>query len=225
MTKVRDLDQVLDVAARLFGERGYEATRLDDIARELGVLKGSLYYYTSSKADLLRHINGRRLSELIDNVSTILESHASARERLERILREHLRFIDLYHPESSQWFEPMTTTTRRTPRTRGEPPPDAERLNHRYAALVTRAVEDGQRSGEFRHELDPKVAALGLLGASNWLTRWYEKGGRLGVEEISDTLVTMLLHGLTTDVEDAGLGDARPDLGYGGNTTGPSSAS
>lgn len=199
MTKVRDLDQVLDVAARLFGERGYEATRLDDIAQELGVLKGSLYYYTSSKADLLRHINGRRLRELIANATTILESDASAADRLDEVLREHLRFIDRHHPESSQWFEPANSTTRRSSRTRGKRPPNSERLNRRYAALIARAVEEGQELGEFRPELDPKVAALGLLGSCNWLTRWYAKDGRLDIEAISDNLVTVLLQGLRVD--------------------------
>src|SRR5690606_15261518 len=145
----------------------------------------------------------------IARATAILESDGPATERLEQMLREHLRSIDLYHPESSQWFEPATTTTQRTPRTRGKPPPNAERLNHRYAALVARAVEEGQGLGEFRPELDPKVAALGLLGAANWLTRWHSKRGRLGIAEISATLVTTRLHGLTIETRPPRGGAAR----------------
>lgn len=199
MTKVRDLNQVLDVAARLFGKRGYEGTRLDDIAQELGVLKGSLYYYTSSKADLLRHINGRRLRELIANGTEIVESDASAMDRLEAILREHLDSIDRYHPESSQWFESTLGPRPGTRRARGDAPPNPERLNHNYSALVVRLIEEGQGLGEFREDLDPQITALGLLGACNWLTRWYSKDGRLGIDEVSDTLITLLLRGLRVE--------------------------
>lgn len=196
MTKVRDFDQVLEVAARLFGERGYEATRLDDVANELGVLKGSLYYYTSSKAELLLHINGRRLQKLIGNARSILDSDGSAVERMEGILRAHVRSIDEYYPESSQWFVPIIVKPSRNRRGRSNPPPDSGQLHREYAAIVKQAVEDGQASGEFRTDLDPKVASLGLLGACNWLTRWYEKGLRYDIDDIADILLKLLLDGL-----------------------------
>jgi AcrR family transcriptional regulator len=195
VTKVRDLDQLLDVAARLFGEQGYESTRLEDIADELGVLKGSLYYYTSSKAELLHRINARRLETLIADAEAVSASHLPADQKLERILRAHLVSIDRYFPESSQWFV-QAAQTRARARPKAEDITEARALQHQYARIVSGVIREGQAAGAFRSDLDPTIAALGVLGACNWLTRWYKRGGRLGIDEVAEILVTMQLEGL-----------------------------
>lgn len=190
MTKVRDLDHLLDVAARLFGEQGYEGTRLEDIADELGVLKGSLYYYTTSKFELLQKVNARRLRRLLDQAVVISHSETPADERLEHIIRAHLATIDEFYPESSQWF--VETFVKRG---ESEPLPH-DSMHHQYARLLTDLVRSGQESDIFRRDVDPHMAAHTVLGAANWLTFWYTKGGRLTIEEISDQIVAMLLDGI-----------------------------
>ncbi len=198
MTKVRDLDHVLEVAARLFGERGYEATRLEEIADELGILKGSLYYYTSSKAELLYQVNRKRLTVLVDRAAEIASSEAPPGERLERILRAHLESIDEFWPESSQWFvragERKRIAERRAKRTR--PQDETKQFHHRYEEIIVGLVAEGQAAGLFRADLDPRVAAFGVLGACNWLTFWYRKGGALSIADVTDSLVALLFGGL-----------------------------
>jgi len=193
MTKVRDLDQLLDVAARLFGVHGYEATTLEQIAQELGILKGSLYHYISSKAELLDLINRRRLQQLIAEAESIDGLDLPADAKLERVLRAHLATLDQSYPESSQWFvEPAP------PRGGAS---DAERAadapNRDYERLVGRIIAEGMATGVFRSDLDTQVAALTLLGSCNWLTRWYRRGGRLSIEEIGDTIIRLSLDGLS----------------------------
>lgn len=198
MTKVRDLDQVLDVAARLFGERGYEATPLDEVARELGVLKGSLYYYISSKADLLDLLNRRRLEELIEAAAEVSRLQAPVEARLERILRAHLRSIDQFSPESSQWFVRVAAKKRPTPRAERRSTAELSpwTLHHQYEDLIRQLIVEGMSAGAFRPDLDAQVATLGILGACNWLTHWYRRGGRLTIDEVAESLLALLLDGL-----------------------------
>ena len=209
MTKVRDLDQLLDVAARLFGERGYEATTLEQIAQELGILKGSLYHYISSKAELLDLINRRRLEQLISEARSIERLGLPADAKLQRVIRAHLATLDESYPESSQWF--VTPAPPRGGTT--EAPSGGESANRDYERLVGRIIVEGIESGVFRADLDPQIAALTILGSCNWLTRWYRRGGRLSIEEIGDTIIRLSLDGLSLvgsfrEVETAPLGEA-----------------
>ena len=209
MTKVRDLDQLLDVAARLFGERGYEATTLEQIAQELGILKGSLYHYISSKAELLDLINRRRLEQLISEAQSIERLDLPADAKLQRVIRAHLATLDESYPESSQWF--VTPAPPRGGTT--EAPTAGESANRDYERLVGRIIREGIESGVFRADLDPQVAALTILGSCNWLTRWYRRGGRLSIQEIGDTIIRLSLDGLSLvgsfrEIETAPLGEA-----------------
>jgi AcrR family transcriptional regulator len=190
MTKVRDLDQLLDVAARLFGEYGYEATTLEQIAQELGILKGSLYHYISSKAELHLLVTTRRLQQLIDEAERIAALDIPADEKLRQALRRHLQTIHDFYPESSQWFVQPAP-----PRSGGSA--DGElRPNRVYEHVIRRIVQAGVDEGVFRSDLDVPVMTLSVLGSANWLTHWYQRGGRLSIDEIGDTIIGLALDGL-----------------------------
>ena len=193
MTKVRDLNQLLDVAARLFGELGYEATTLEQISQELGILKGSLYHYISSKAELHELVTRRRAEQLLAEVEAIAGLDLPADDKLRRALRAHLGTIDEFYPESSQWFvEPAPP--KREPET--EPLEARGGINRSYERIIGRILTDGIAEGVFRADLDTQVATLAVLGSCNWLTRWYQRGGRLSIDEIGDTVIAIALDGL-----------------------------
>lgn len=191
MTKVRDREQVIEAAARVFASKGYEAARLEDIAAELGILKGSLYYHAASKAELFFLVNCKRLACLIEGIEQIAVSNATPVEKLAAAIRAHLAHLDRHYPESSHWFtDPLSPGS-----TAGQKA-ERRRLSRAYEAALRRLVEAGIAAGEFRTGLDPKVATLGILGMCNWMTRWYHQDGRLSVDEIGDTLVSLALGGL-----------------------------
>jgi AcrR family transcriptional regulator len=90
--KAERLDDVLQVAARLFNERGYSACSLADIGAELGMHKASLYYYVSSKEDLLvKVVTGAssKLRAVMDEVALT----GGPVERLETVVRNHGRVV------------------------------------------------------------------------------------------------------------------------------------
>lgn len=191
MTKIRDLEQLLDVAAKVFAEKGFDAARLEDIAAELGVLQGSLYYHVASKADLLLLIQERRFRAIKARMEGIAASHLAPRAKLSVALREHLRFLDEFFPESSEWFtEPAQgrLSLERYEQWRAH--------NRSYVDVLEGIVREGVEAGQLRRDLDTHVAVRGMIGMCNWLPRWYRKGGRLAIDEIGDTLIGMVIDGL-----------------------------
>lgn len=191
VTKVRDREQVIDAAAKVFAEKGFAAARLEEIAAELGILKGSLYYYAASKDELLRLVQQRRLLALVEQASAIATASTPPLERLSAILRLHLRRFDEFYPESMQW---LTPSPRRDDD--AEAAAEAHALSRRFEGILTALIAEAQAAGDCRQEIDPQIAALGLLGMCNWTTRWYRADGRLAMDAITDSFLRMAFDGL-----------------------------
>ncbi len=191
MTKIRDIEQVVEAAARVFAEKGYEASRLEDIANELGVLQGSLYYHIKSKSDLLSLVQRRRLAQNTDSIEAISRGPGSATQRLRELVTEHLSLIDQYFPESLQWFvegDPAKSLT--------EGPAIVEALHQRYYRAWIVVIRQGIECGEFRREMDPHVTTRLVLGTCNWFTRWYAKGGKYTMAELTEMVLDFGFHGI-----------------------------
>lgn len=191
MTKVRDRKQLVDVAARIFAERGFEAARLEDIAAELGVLKGSLYYHVSGKGELLYLVVLRVLDPMIESLEGIVVTDDSAREKLVAAVRTHLGHFDQYYRESIRMF-----IDRALPMLSDEHRSEIFDRYHRYEALLRGLIQSGIESGEFRADLNVNIVVLGLLGMCNWVPRWYRVDGRLTMDAIADVFLAMLLEGI-----------------------------
>jgi AcrR family transcriptional regulator len=191
LNKIRDLEQVVDVAARVFAEKGYTAARLEDVAAELGVLKGSLYYYISGKNELFFLVLQRRLTVILEKVQHVAASGASPTDKLVEAMRLHLHYLAEFSPESSQWFHPELVGP--------QPPPLPNDLMRRYKWTFANILREGVANGEFRDDLNVSIATLGVLGVINWPTQWYKKDGKQTIEEICDTLIPMVVAGLRRD--------------------------
>jgi AcrR family transcriptional regulator len=191
MTKIRNQDQVVDVAARIFGERGYENTRLEDIAAELGVLQGSLYYHIDSKAALYRLVRVRRFTGITDEIDRISKNGDPAGSRLKAAWIAHLSSMVAHQPEAPNWFRGPDSSGR----TDDEMVEDRA-LTARYRAAWRRIVEDGIKDGEFRTDLDPTMTVLSLLGVLNFVSQWYRPDGGRSIESIVDEQLSFVSGGL-----------------------------
>ena len=78
----RRREEVLETAARVFREKGYESTSIQDIADAVGILKGSLYYYMDSKEDLLYEILKGVHEEALENIKRVGELDGDALQKL-----------------------------------------------------------------------------------------------------------------------------------------------
>lgn len=201
--------EIQEHAARLFAERGFAGTSLQDIADSVGITRQALYYYVKSKDEVL--------AELVADLT--LSSVARSREiRADRTLT---------HAEQLRRIAYLTVTDRARDRTRfqlldrsASALPDdiaASFLQGRRDALaeLRGLIDDGIAAGEFR-PLDSRVAALSVLGMCNWVAWWYEPGPDHPVEPIAqqmaDGALAMLRAAPNGDDPRAALAAARAGL-------------
>lgn len=190
MTKVRDLDQLVQAAAKVFAEKGFEQARIEDIAAELGLLKGSLYYHVSSKNELLFLVVRQAVEPWLDAVEPIAVAEAPARRRLTDAIAVHLHHL-YSQPVSRLFFEEALDALQ--PEQRAE----ISGLYDRYTYFFVRIIKDGVASGEFRSDLNVRVMSLSLIGMMNWSQRWVNEDGPLNLEAIAETFAALTLDGMS----------------------------
>jgi AcrR family transcriptional regulator len=165
-------------ALRIFREKGYHATSMQDIADAVGLYKGSLYYYVSSKEELLVRSFEGRAEEVLGEIGAVADGPGTSTERLRAIVRTYVLGV-LHHLDSVHVYL----------REEYALPPAALRQvlaeQRAMRAMFERAIQDGVRDASFV-ETDPKLAALALLGMCTWVHRWYRPRGRLADAAIAD---------------------------------------
>ncbi|MCC6350431.1 MAG: TetR/AcrR family transcriptional regulator [Candidatus Eisenbacteria bacterium] len=159
--------EILEAALQEFVERGYAATRLDDIARRAGCTKGTIFLYFATKEELFKAVVREHVVPRILQAEQTVEQHAgSARELLEKVLRT--RWQTLYHSELSGLPKLMFAEAGNFP--------DLARFYHdeviaRSQAIVKGIVQRGIERGEFRpvdaHSI-ALVASAPMLMAALW---------------------------------------------------------
>jgi len=174
-------------AARIFHERGYEATSVSDIAEAIGLTKAGLYYYIESKEELLFRIISHGLDWLDTEVIEPARALTDAEERLRWIIRHHgqglckgSRVIPLLTEEVS------SLSNKHRQQIIGR--------KRRYLEFVRDTLDELKTQGKLR-QIDTTVAAFGLFGMLLWLPRWYQTGGRLSAVQTIEHLLNLYLNG------------------------------
>jgi AcrR family transcriptional regulator len=163
--------EIITVAARLFKEKGYRATTLEDIAAAVGMLKGSLYYYIRSKEELLYLVVRDPIRQAYKKLEDIVHSDAPVRTKIAQAIENHLTIFHEHYPHIAVYL-------------------------HDFHNL-TQKLQQGVKTGELRDDLDVKVAGYAILGMCNWVYRWYNPKGDMSAEEIAAVFTKLTLEGLT----------------------------
>ncbi len=182
-------EQIYAEAVRIFKQKGYHATSVQDIANAVGLQKGSLYHYISSKEELLSKIFERGTGAMTERLQEILASDAPPSVKLRQAMQAHVNAL-------CEQLDSYTVylTERRTLAGRIQKQVRAEA--ERHARLIEQILQQGVRSGDFR-AVDTKMTAHAILGMCNWMYQWYSPGGRLTPSEIADLFANLVLQGLT----------------------------
>ena len=161
-------------AARLFAEKGYHGTSIGDLARELGVQKGSLYSHIASKADLLWEV-AREGAEAFHAALDEIPEDGPAVERIRAALRAHLRVV-------ADQLDVATVFVREWRYLEGERRDAFVAERRRYEERFRSLFREGRELGELRADLDDATATLLALSAANWAYTWLRpepaEGGR-----------------------------------------------
>jgi TetR/AcrR family fatty acid metabolism transcriptional regulator len=182
---------LLDAAVRVFARRGYHQARVGDIAEEAGVAHGLLYHYFASKEEVLETIFRDTWSDLLDAVREVEESGASAREQLRQVAAILLRAWRR-DPDLVRVLVREVTRSPEVGRRVGE-------IGDAFAA-IERIVRQGQANGEFREDLEPRLASVIFYGAiEEILTGWVLgllPDGDVEVARAEETVVEIVAGGL-----------------------------
>ncbi|HSM36472.1 MAG TPA: TetR/AcrR family transcriptional regulator [Longimicrobiales bacterium] len=179
--------EILHAALETVREKGYHATTLDDIAERLGIRKTALYHYFPEKDAILYACHRESLAELDRLIESSAACCESSRERLAFLIREHVRVMTEKLEGSPLAFEVTALSAERR----------AEVIagRDRYERVLREVVAAGVARGEFR-EVDPKIAVFAILGAINWIARWYSPRGGARPRALGDQFADFLLGGL-----------------------------
>lgn len=189
---------ILKAAAEEFRRRGYQRAGMRDIAATLDMAVGNLYYYFKNKQAIITDLQKQTVQRLINRAEFILERPLRADTRLFLLILQHVHCVNFDHPGSyaHMEIEDLVATDR-----------DQLMKNRRhYESFFHRLIGEGIGQALFR-PTDVKLAALAILGAINYTSRWYQDGGRLDPRSIGHVFAEFLAQGLLKN----GLELEKPD--------------
>ena len=183
--------EILTAAAHVFRRLGYANSTLVDVANEVGMNRASLYYYVATKSELLTEVLRKPAFEMTAVLVKIRNSDMTSGEKVREAIAAHMRALENNYPELFVFLAENLYL-----QTVGDPEGDVVVNAREYGNLFSEIIRDGQESGEFRTDLTPRIAMLGIVGMCNWSHRWYRQGDGLSLPEIGDQFMMMITEGL-----------------------------
>jgi AcrR family transcriptional regulator len=178
--------EVTREAAKLFALKGYHGTSIGDIARALGVQKGSLYAHIASKEDLL-YETMREGAAAFHGVLDAIPDELPAVEKIRLALRGHLRVV-------AEQLDVATVFVQEWRYLTGERREEIVAERRRYEERIRELFREGRELSELRADLDEGVAALLLLSAANWAYTWLQLGR--DTDQLADRFFALLVDGM-----------------------------
>ncbi|GAA0495689.1 TetR/AcrR family transcriptional regulator [Streptomyces olivaceiscleroticus] len=182
--------ELLDTAAEVFAEQGYNATTVRKIADAAGMLAGSLYYHFDSKESMLDEILATFLDELWAGYDTVLDAGLGPRETIEALVTESFREIDR-HRAAVAIYQKEARALAAQPRFAYLA--DSQ-VKFEKAWLGT--LERGVAAGVFRADLDIRLTYRFIRDTVWVAVSWYRPGGQHSPEEIARQYLSMVLDGV-----------------------------
>ena len=182
--------EILEAASRVFRARGLHAAGMRDIAAELGMAVGNLYYYFRDKEDLLAFVQESALSRLLEMAARVRALDLPADQKLRLLLEEHV--VGLNDPEEGT---PGSLAHLEVEALGEERRAGVLARRDEYEQIVRSLIEEGMDQGMFLRA-DPKVASLALLGSVNWTVKWFRPEGGKSAREIGRQIAEMMVRSL-----------------------------
>lgn len=184
----RRAPQIIDAAARVFAERGFHGATTQDIANVLGIRQASLYYYFSSKEAALELVCLKGVEGFFEAAKAIAARPGSARKRLISLISSHLSplvdradFVKVFLKERQH----LPSESRRR----------IGRWSRGLERIFEEVIKEGVAKGEFRADVDIRLAALAILGMCNAASSWHRKEN-VDVADIADQFARLVIDGM-----------------------------
>jgi AcrR family transcriptional regulator len=195
-TVVDSRQEILRTAARLFQQRGYDATSMNDVAAALKLSKGGLYHHFQSKDEILFEIMNHAMEITQERVLKPVSTIADPEERLRALIRLHIELV--LSPRDRE----ITVVLHEN---HPLPPSLRKRINARkkdYIHFVENLLAEVQEKMQEknRHQtkgkVSPRAAAFALLGMINWIYQWYKPEGDLQAQTLIPQFTDLIFGGI-----------------------------
>lgn len=180
-------DAVLQTAARLFIEKSYGRTAMNDVAQRLNITKPALYHYFQNKEQILLECY-RLGTALIEDTLTEIAAHCgTGLEKVQAFVYSYANVMTVnfgrcvMRLDEGDLSEEARAEVRRYKR----------KIDRRLRGFLQEGINDGSIA-----VCDTKIAAFAIAGALNWICQWYEPEGALSGEEIASQFAQTLIQGL-----------------------------
>jgi AcrR family transcriptional regulator len=182
--------RLVQAAAQLFAEKGFENTSVQEIVDAVGMTKGAMYHYFTSKDDLLYEIYARLLRMQTAHLESIAQSDGPVEDRL------HALVVDLVRTTLAN-IQDVTIFVRSLHLLSDERRAEIHAARRNYATRFRDLIEEGQRLGTLRSDGMPvDLRAYHFFGALHWMHMWYRPDGRYSADEIARYFADDLLDSL-----------------------------
>jgi AcrR family transcriptional regulator len=178
-------ERILEEAVKLFYERGFSGTTLDDIAGKLGVTKPFIYTHFRSKVELLEAICRPTIEMSLEAIAQAAQQPGTPSERLfdgivdfSKVVLRRQANIAVFFREEKHLSETGLA--------------EINAMRKRFDRVLSELLEEGTRTGEFTI-VDIRLAALAIGGMVSWAYTWYQPEGRLPIDEVGAKLARFAL--------------------------------
>jgi AcrR family transcriptional regulator len=188
--KFKKRDLILQEASRLFTDKGFSATSLEDIARAVGIKRESLYYYYPGRYDLLYDIIEPQIVHVTANFEAIVTQDADFEQTVRHGISNHLE-----HFNSSYLHMAMAVRKDSTDHVQ-------QKFIHlrsmfkAYENIWIELIAKARADGDITAEMSPKMMAYSLLGLCNSLSGWFTPDGELSLDQIARHFSDIILDGI-----------------------------
>lgn len=179
---------IIREAAILFDKMGYFSTSMNDIAEAVGLSKSTLYYYMTSKEEILYFIHEEFINHLITLHQSRLNTRMTCTQLLQEVMIDILEQISQFPGYVRAFFEHYRELN-------GDMKKDIEGKRDAYFRMIVDVVRQGETQGEFEAN-DPSLTTLAFFGMCNYAYQWYKPEGRWRAREIALYLWDIFMHGV-----------------------------
>jgi TetR/AcrR family transcriptional regulator, cholesterol catabolism regulator len=182
-------EQVIRRAAELFREKGYVASSMRDLAQKMGIEAASLYSHIRSKEEILQSLCFDMASEFRKSLEEVEKQNISAIEKLRKGIIGHVQVMARDLTASAVFMNEHRHLSQPYLR-------DFLLLRINYINRFKNIIEAGMKSGEFKNNIDKKLAVMTLFSSLNWMPQWYDPVGKIEPVDLGLQLADMLVNGL-----------------------------
>ncbi len=189
----RRRQEIVQAAATIFRQKGYDATTFADVARAVGTDRATLYYYFESKIEILRAGIGTIMDTTIAELERIVALDVSAPVKLGRVIRRLVNTLEEGYPWGALYFQDnvVRALSSQQPWMNGMLQQERE-----VEQLVLRLIEEGRKEGTIRDDLPADLLAKALLNV-NWTYRWFNPTGKFSAAEIGEAYDAIFREGIS----------------------------